>query len=115
MKKALLLMMVIALTAVMVTGCGGGVSEDKPIAEIKQEAQSMDAAQLQAIVDKYKKAIEAKKPEIQKLKDKLSKLPITELMGKDAAAIKDDLGEVTKSIQALTARMQAYVAELSKK
>ena len=115
MKKGLILVVVVALTAIMVVGCGAGASENKPIAEVRQEAQTMDVSQLTRMVAKYQKAIEAKKPELQKFQAKLKAIPISEIMGKDAAVIKKEITAVAKSIKALTDRMKVYQTELLKK
>jgi len=115
MNKMIILPVVILLSVFIAAGCGSGVSEDKPVDEIKQEAQGMDMSQLENIVAKYKQAIEAKKPELQKLQTKLRSIPVTELMGEEAAAIKDDIQKISTSITSLTARMKAYADELRKK
>jgi SMC interacting uncharacterized protein involved in chromosome segregation len=99
----------------ILAGCGGGVSEDKPIAQVEQEAQTMDKAKLQAMVDKYKAAIDAKKSDIQQLQAQLKEIPMAELMGEKAKAIKSDIEAITDSVNALTKRMQVYASELSKK
>ena len=58
MKKILKIAAPVVLVSMVLAGCGGGASETKPIAEVKTEAQAMDANQLQAMVDRYKKAME---------------------------------------------------------
>lgn len=115
MKKVSIFMVCLIAVGIMLAGCGSGVSEDKPMAEVKAEAQAMDVNQLQAVVDKYKKAIEAKQPEIQKLQAKLKKIPISQIMGDEAKGIKEDISAVTDSIRALTDRMRVYASKLAKK
>ncbi|MBU1084048.1 MAG: hypothetical protein KKG84_03030 [Candidatus Omnitrophica bacterium] len=115
MKKVCILAVSLAVTALMISGCGGGASETKPIATVKQEAQTMNTSQLKSMVAKYQQAIEAKKPAIQKLQAKLKAIPVAQMMGEDAAAIKKEIGNVTASIKALSDRMRAYLAELNKK
>ncbi|MDD4956803.1 MAG: hypothetical protein PHH49_02855 [Candidatus Omnitrophica bacterium] len=115
MIKGRLLMVSFLVAGLISAGCASNVSEDKPIAEVKQEAKQMDAKQLQDMVTQYKKAIEAKKPELEKLQAKLKAIPIAEMMGKDAGAIKNEISALSSSIKALTDRMNAYMAELNKK
>lgn len=115
MKRGMVATAVLVLGAFMAAGCGSGVSGDKPVAEVKQEAKAMDSGQLQTMVDKYRKAIEAKKPQIQQLQEELSQIPVSEMMGEEAAQIKKELTDLKNSIQALTERLNIYQAELSQK
>ena len=115
MKKLFAVLFVVFVGVAVLAGCGSGVSEDKPIAQVEQEAQTMDEAKLQSMVDKYKAAIEAKKSDIQKLQAQLKEIPMTELMGDKAKALKADIQDITDSVNALTKRMQVYASELSKK
>ncbi|MBD3296228.1 MAG: hypothetical protein GF392_02530 [Candidatus Omnitrophica bacterium] len=109
---AVALMVLVAMTA---AGCGSGVTGDKPVTEVKQEAKTMDTGQLQTMMDKYREAIEAKKPQIQQLQKDLSQIPVAEMMGEEAAEIKKELTDLKNSVQALTERMKIYQAELSQK
>ena len=104
----------VILICFVLAGCGG-VSEDRPIAEVKAEAAKMASKDLQAMVDKYKKAIESKNEALKKLKDKLSKVPVTEIMADEAKALKGDIDGVAKSIKALSDRLNVYVRELNVK
>ena len=115
MRKVFTLAIYPIVAALMLTGCGSGASADKPIAEVKQEAQKMDVTQLKSMVEKYQQAIEAKKPEIAKLQNKLKEIPIAQLMGDEAKAIKGEIGQITASIKALTDRMKIYASELRTK
>ncbi|MFH1752895.1 MAG: hypothetical protein ABH875_01810 [Candidatus Omnitrophota bacterium] len=104
----------IILVSLILAGCGG-VNEDKPIAEVRTEAQAMTAKDLQAMVDKYNGAIESKRAEIKKLGEKLSKIPVTELVGKDAQALKGNMDDINKSLRALSERLNVYMRELNNK
>ncbi|MFH1665122.1 MAG: hypothetical protein ABIA77_03135 [Candidatus Omnitrophota bacterium] len=115
MKKVSLLAICLVVTALMVSGCGPGISEDKPVAEVKQEAQTMDANQLKSMAAKYQQAIDAKKPGIDALQAKLKEIPLTQMMGAEAGAIRKEIENVTTSIKALTDRMKVYLDELNKK
>ncbi|MFH1837167.1 MAG: hypothetical protein ABH862_03535 [Candidatus Omnitrophota bacterium] len=115
MKRACSLILVIAIAAFMAAGCGSGVSEDKPIADVKKEAQQMNAGQLEGIIAKYKKAIEAKKAELQKLQKQLKAIPAAQMMGEKAVAIRKDMENAARSIKALTERIRAYTVALNTK
>jgi len=112
MKKVCMLAVCVVAMALMVTGCGSGVSDNKPVAEVKTEAKTMDATQLKSIVEKYQQAIAAKQPQIEKLKTQLKAIPISQLMGDDAKAIQTEIAKITESVKALTDRMRVYAAEL---
>ncbi len=106
----------ILICAVLLAGCsGGGVDETKPVDQIKQEAQAMDAAKLEAVANKYKAAIEAKKGEISKLQGKIKDIPVKELLGDEAKKLKGDVSEISSSVKALSERMNVYLSELKKK
>ena len=91
MKKLNLLMCIVLVAAFLTAGCGSSVSETKPIAEVKQEAQKMDAKQVEGVIAQYKKAIEAKKPKIQRYQAALKAIPLTQIMGEDAVSIRKDI------------------------
>ena len=110
--KALVLILFVSLIA---TGCGGGVNEDKPISEVKEEAQKMAVDQLKSVVAKYQKAVESKKTEINALKEKLKEIPVVEMLGDEAKKIKTEITSVTKSINALTQRLKVYSQAITSK
>ena len=115
MKKVVYIFACLALLSVAVAGCGSGASEDKPIAEVKEEAKGLDVAQLQAMVAKYEKVIASKKAEIEKLTAKLKEIPIAQMMGKEAGKLKADIQNIASSVKALNERLAVYVRELRAK
>jgi len=115
MRKIVKILMPVILVSFILAGCAGGVNENKPIAEVRTEAESMTANQLQAMVDKYKKVIESKKAELRKLNEKLRAIPVTELLGDEAKAIKGGIEAVAKSIRAFGERLNVYARELGQK
>ena len=115
MKKIVMMLLPVMLAGVLLAGCGGGVSEDKPIADVMSEAKAMTAPQIEGMVANYKKAIESKKAELVKLQEKIKTIPVTELMGDEAKKLKSDLSAVGTSVRALTDRLNVYVRELRAK
>jgi len=105
----------IALACLILAGCGGGASEDKPISEIKTEAESMSAQQLNDMVAKYQKAIESKKAEWEALQEKLKSIPVAQMLGEEAKKLKSDISNITQSVRALTERLNTYKNELMSK
>ena len=115
MRNVAKVILPIVLMSFVLTGCGGGVSEDKPIAEVKTEAQAMSVDQLKATVNKYQAAIDSKKAEISKITEKLKKIPVAEMLGDEAKKLKGDIQDVNNSVRALSARLSIYSQELRSK
>ena len=100
------------LCAFVLIGCAGGASETKPIDQVQKEAASMDVAKLESMVKKYEASIQSKMSEIDGLKAKLKEIPLKELMGDDAKALKGDVDEVMTSVKALKDRLAVYAKAL---
>ncbi len=115
MQKVSKMFAVVIVASLMLAGCSGGVSEGKPISEVKEEAQKMAVDQLKSVVAKYQKAVESKKTEINALKEKLKEIPVVEMLGDEAKKIKTEITSVTKSINALTQRLKVYSQAITSK
>ena len=74
----------IALGVLAVTGCGKGADEDKPLSEVRAEADTMSVDALKAAALKYKKAIAAKEAEVEKSAAKIKEIPIAEALSEEA-------------------------------
>ena len=105
----------VVLLSFILAGCGGGVSENKPISEVKTEAEGMSVEKLKGMVSKYQAAIDSKKAEITKITAELKKIPLTQMLGDEAKKLKGDIESVTKSVRALTERLNVYAQELRSK
>lgn len=104
------------LAAVLLAGCGGsGANENKPIDQVAAEAAAMSQAELQKMVDKYEAAVAGKMAEIDALKVKIKEIPLTDMMGEKATALKGNLDEITQSLTALKDRLAVYAKELQAK
>jgi len=102
------------LAAALLAGCGGsGIDENKPVGQIATEAAEMGQAELQKVVDKYEGVIADKVSELNALKEKVKEIPIKELMGDKAKALKEDLGEITTSLSKLKDQLSVYAKELA--
>ena len=115
MKQMFRVVVPVVLAGLIITGCGGGASENKPISEVKTEAQKMSVSQLKSIIIKYKKAIESKKNEMIPLKEKLQAIPLTQMFGEEAKKIKSDIDVIKTAIRALTERLNIYSQGLKSK
>ena len=114
MKKALFLGLMLGCV-MFLAGCGQEASEDKTPEQIKQEVVSMNAADIEAMIAKYNKAIEAKAAELKKETDKLSKIPLTEQLGDEAKAVRANLDNLKDSAAKLQKNLEAYAEGLKEK
>jgi len=102
----------LALCPFAIFGCGKKADENKPLGEVKAEAEKMDKNQLRTMAMVYKDAITAKKGEVEKIAAKLKDIPVTEMLGKEAQGLKADIDNLNKSISALKERFEVYYQRL---
>jgi ATP-dependent Clp protease ATP-binding subunit ClpA len=105
----------LTMSVLFLFGCGKKADENKPISEVKAEAEKMSAADLKAIAMKYKDAIEAKKADVEKITAKLKEIPVTQMLGEQAKQLKGDIDNLNKSVTALRERFQIYYDQLKTK
>jgi len=115
MKQMLKAIVPVVLVGLMISGCGAGLSENKPIAEVKSEAKAMSVEQLKATVAKYQEVIQSKNSEIKQLAAKLKTIPIAKMMGEEAGKIKTEIQNITTSVKALSERLNVYSQALRSK
>jgi uncharacterized protein YggE len=111
--KSLTIALLVAMLAL--AGCGGGADIDKPVAEVKQDAETMTVKDLQAKAKTYQDAITSKLTEMEPIKEKLAALPLTEKMGDEAKALQADIAALTQDLGALKERLAVYVEALKEK
>ena len=104
-----------ALCILSLVGCGEKADENKPVAEVKAEAEKMDVDQLKAMALKYKDAISDKKVEIEKITAKLKEIPMTKMLGDEAKALKADIDSLSKSLSDLKERFDIYYQKVKEK
>jgi polyhydroxyalkanoate synthesis regulator phasin len=117
MNARLSVVLCLLLAGVLVVGgCGKKADENKPISEVQADAEKMNADELKAMVDQYTDAIAAKQGDVEKLAADLKEIPVTEMLTSEKAkSLKADMGEIEKSVSALSERMKIYADELTKK
>lgn len=113
--KNIILYLVLVTGLIAAVGCGKKADENKPISEVKAEAEEMSTDELRAVAMDYKKAIEAKKGNAEKLATKLKEIPVTEMLGEEAKGLKADIEELEQSVSALQERFQIYYDKLKEK
>jgi hypothetical protein len=104
-----------SLCVFILSGCAKKADENKPLADVKAEAEQMDADGLRAMAMKYKEAIVAKKEAIKQLEGKLKDIPLTDVAGAEATKLKEDVANLTKSMTALKERFEVYYQSLKAK
>jgi len=105
----------LVLSSLILYGCGKKADENKPLNEVKAEAEQMNVEKLRLMAMKYKDAIVAKRGEVEKLAAKLSGIPIAEKLGTQAKELTAEIEALNKSISALTERIQVYYQKLKEK
>ena len=88
---------------------------EKTVADLKAEAAQMDIENLKEVAAKYKEAIAGKETEIKALLDKLSAVPLTEKLGKEAQGLTGEIKTLTDGVAALQERFQVYIDALTAK
>jgi len=133
MKTTLMLTAVVLMALILVPGCKKEPTQtetgtpaapssftididlEKTVADLKAEAAKMDVESLKAVAMKYKEAIAGKEAELKTLADKLSAIPLTEKMGKEAQALSADIKTLTDAVSTLKERFQVYLDALTAK
>ena len=96
----------------LLVGCGSQVDENKPVDQVKAEAQQMDVGRLRDTAMSYQKAIQAKMAHVDKIREQLKKIPPLELMGDEVKSLKQELVVAAESINALKDRFRIYYNQL---
>jgi hypothetical protein len=107
-SKTITLYSLLVLCSVVLLGCGKKADENKPVSEIKAEADTMSIEKLRSMAIKYQDAVAAKKVEVEKLANKLKAIPIAEKFGNEAKTITAELEALNSSISALKERFHVY-------
>ncbi len=105
----------LGLCVLALLGCGKKADEDKPIGEVKAEAEKMSVAELRSMALKYKEALMAKEGDVEKIMAELKEVPLTKKLGEEAGGLKADIDNVNKSISALTERLKIYYNKIKEK
>jgi len=103
------------LCLLLLAGCGAKADEDKPLSDVKAEAEQMSVEKLKSMAMAYKDAILDKKREAEALSLKLKDIPLTEALGSEAKGLKADIDDLNKSVSALKDRFQVYYNKLKEK
>jgi hypothetical protein len=101
-------------------GCGKkaverNVDENKPLSEVRAEAEKMSVDELRDMAVKYKEAMASKMAEVDKLTVKLTSVLIGENRGSERKEFTAEMESLNKSLSALGERFQVYYDKLKEK
>jgi hypothetical protein len=106
----------LAVWSVGLVACGKKADENKPMSEVKAEAERMSVEELRAMAMKYKEAISAKKAETERVIGKqISDIPVAKKLGGEATELSTEMDNLSKSLSALKERFQVYYDKLKEK
>ena len=106
------LFVLVGMFLLSIAGCGKSADENKPISEVKAEAEKMDTAALRDMAMAYKDKIVAKKGEVEKIAAKFKAIPLADKLGTEAKGLTADISELNKSVSNLKERFQVYYNKL---
>ncbi len=109
LKWILGLAVVVVLTGCVTDSGGGDVAG---LNQLTAEAATMGQADLASMVTKYKGLIVDKVNVASTLKDQLKEIPVTEMMGEKATALKGDLSDTMGLISQLKDKLAVYTNAL---
>ena len=108
MKKIFGMMFIALLSVTALYGCGKKADTQKPIEEVRAEAEKMSVSDLEATAKAYAREIASKKSEADKIGSQLKGLSLQDMMGEKGKSIKDQASALGKQVSALTERYQVY-------
>ena len=115
MKKLLIVLACTVLAAGLLTGCGKGVDENKPISEVQTEAVKLDEAALKAKIAACEKFLAEKKTELEKVTAKVKEIPLDKILSEDSKKLKEEVANISESIKKVSAQMKVYTDEVAAK
>ncbi|HUW19799.1 MAG TPA: hypothetical protein VMW16_10905 [Sedimentisphaerales bacterium] len=106
--------------SVSFAGCGKKaeerkVDENKPMSEVKAEAEKMSTAELRDMALKYKEAVVAKAAEVDEAMGKFKAVVSGEDFGAEAKDYTARMEKMDKSLSALQERFEVYCDKLKEK
>ena len=115
MKKLLTVLACTVLVAGLMTGCGKGVDENKPLSEVQTEAAKLDEAALKAKIADCEKFLAEKKAELEKVAAKIKDIPLDKILSEESKKLKEQTEKISESIRKVSAQMKVYVDEAAAK
>ncbi len=99
--------------ALVLAGCSSEIDENKPVEMVKVEASKMKPEALKEKIAEYQGLIAEKQTGIKGIETKIKNLSISDLMGEQARTLKAEMGDLTASLEKLSAQMAVFADELA--
>lgn len=106
--KTVTLVLVSALLAFGLWGCGKKADTGKSIEQIQTEVQKMSVKDLESSAKAYAGEITSKKAEVEKVAAQLKQFSVKDLFSEKAKTIKDQVANIESEVSALTQRYEIY-------
>jgi hypothetical protein len=112
MKKVMLISCLMA--GVLFSGCvtDSTDGDSSGLTQLAAEAATMSQTDLEAMVTKYTAMISDKTALVDNLKAQLKEIPVTEMMGEKATALKSELSDTMTLISGLKDKLAVYTDAL---
>jgi len=91
------------------------VDEEKPLADIEAETETLPADKIRAIADGYRQAIVKKRADAKDLQTRLDGIKPEEKQGREARRLEKQIATAAQTDQALVERLNLYVKRLTAK
>jgi len=112
--KKLGILLALPLAMVLIAGCGSKPDSQKPIDQVRTEAEKMNLSQLESTAKSYAKEIQKQSAGMEEIQAKLRQLKPTELFSDKAKSIKDEASKVASEVSGLTDRYNVYAQQFQK-
>ncbi len=112
-RKTLQILLVILGLLTVMNGCTRKVDSERSIDKIKKDIETMSVAELEDYAMAYVSAIQSQRAQIQKIQEKIRKVPIEKFFSNQA--LQNDIKKVGRKAEALYVRYLLYVTALKQK
>ena len=131
MKKLICSLVSAALLAVLIAGCTNNndfsnmfgllgssnssvsVDQTESLSDFKVQVAKMDLSTLQKEVDAYKTAISEKTSLLDKYQTQLNEIPLSQMLGDKAVALKNNISKATQSLSDLNKKLQVILDQIN--
>ncbi|HPW76382.1 MAG TPA: hypothetical protein PLK73_00410 [Candidatus Omnitrophota bacterium] len=112
-RKTLQILLVILGLLTVMNGCTRKVDSERSIDKIKKDIEVMSVAELEDYAMAYVSAIQSQRAQIQKIQEKIRKVPIEKFFSNQA--LQNDIKKVGRKAESLYVRYLLYVTALKQK
>ena len=96
-------------------GCGEKLDENRPLDEVRAEAQKLDSDKLQKQYELWRKHLDAKLAQADSIARKISDMPLDKVVSEDMQKLKQEYSAADESCRKSGAILEVYAGEMEKK